>query len=501
MVNCVVFGCKNHTKKRRGDENVAQVGFFSLPKVVKNQCKKTEETTARRRTEWLRRINRKDLDDSANHYRVCGKHFISGRPAYAMAEADPDWAPSLHLGHGKSVDSEGLASRYRRKQRRSERRASPLKECQVSPNTTVEDGIVITEDALSSADGQEPEQPQVPVEVCKNRGKADFSHVTELTMAHIRQLEEENRHLLSELRDAKQELRMHLLSEDILKTREDMVQFYTGLPNFALLLVLFNLLKEGTTHTSRNSLTAFQEMLLIGVLVICRFHVSQSTVSRIVNKWLDVAYVRLSRAVQWPDRETLRATMPMTFRKSFGVELAVVIDCFEVFIERPSSMLARSHTWSNYKSHNTVKYLMGIAPQGVVTFVSKGWCGRTSDKVIAEKCGILNNLLPRDVVLADRGFTIADSVAMHCAKLAMPAFTKGKQQLSPMDVEKTRKIANVRIHVERVIGLVRNKYRILKHTLPAEVLTGEENGPTVLDKMVFVCAALCNMNSSTVPFG
>ncbi|XP_072146248.1 uncharacterized protein [Dermacentor andersoni] len=329
-------------------------------------------------------------------------------------------------------------------------------------------------------------------------------------MAHIGHLEEENRHLLSELRDAKQELSMHVLSEDILKTREDMVQFYTGLPNFALLFVLFNLLKEGATHTSRNSLTAFQEMVIFLMRLrlntplqdlAYRFHVSQSTVSRNVNKWLDVAYVRLSRAVQWPDRETLRATMPMTFRKSFGVEVAVVIDCFEVFIERPSSMLARSHTWSNYKSHNTVKHLMGIAPQGVVTFVSKGWCGRTSDKVIAEKCGILNNLLPGDVVLADRGFTIADSVGMHCAKLAMPAFTKGKEQLSPMDVEKTRKIANVRIHVERVIGLVRNKYRILKHTLPVEVLTGEENGPTVLDKMVFVCAALCNMNSSTVPFG
>ncbi|XP_065302248.1 uncharacterized protein [Dermacentor albipictus] len=332
--------------------------------------------------------------------------------------------------------------------------------------------------------------------------EADFIHVTELTMAHIGQLEEENRHLLSELRDVKQELSMHVLSEDILKTREDMVQFYTGLPNFALLLVLFNLLEEGATHTSRNSLTAFQEMVIFLMRLrlntplqdlAYRFHVSQSTVSRNVNKWLDVAYVQLSRAVQWPDRETLRATMPMTFRKSFGVEVAVVIDCFEVLIEGPSSKLARSHTWSNYKSHNTVKHLMGIAPQGVVTFVSKGSCGRASDKVIAEKCGISNNLLPGDAVLADRGFTIADSVSMHCAKLAMPTFTKGKQQLSAMDVEKTHKIANVRIHVERVervIGLVRNNYRILKLTLPVEVLTGEENGPTVLDKMLFICAAL-----------
>ena len=43
------------------------------------------------------------------------------------------------------------------------------------------------------------------------------------------------------------------------------------------------------------------------------------------------------------------------------------------------------------------------------------------------------------------------------AKLVVPAFTKGKEQLDPVDVETTRAIANVRIRVERVIGLLRSK--------------------------------------------
>ena len=41
------------------------------------------------------------------------------------------------------------------------------------------------------------------------------------------------------------------------------------------------------------------------------------------------------------------------------------------------------------------------------------------------------------------------------ANLSITAFTKGKNQLDPVDVEKTRGIANVRIHVERVIGFLR----------------------------------------------
>ena len=64
-------------------------------------------------------------------------------------------------------------------------------------------------------------------------------------------------------------------------------------------------------------------------------------------------------------------------------------------------------------------------------------------------------------MLADRGFDIRESVGVMCAEVHIQAFTKGKKQLSTKEVESTRKIANVRIHVERVIGSVRQKYTIL----------------------------------------
>jgi hypothetical protein len=72
---------------------------------------------------------------------------------------------------------------------------------------------------------------------------------------------------------------------------------------------------------------------------------------------------------------------------------------------RPN-LLARAETWSNYKHHNTVKYLIGIIPQGAISFLLCGYGGCMSDKHLTENCGLLNKLLPGDIVLADRGFSI-----------------------------------------------------------------------------------------------
>ena len=79
-----------------------------------------------------------------------------------------------------------------------------------------------------------------------------------------------------------------------------------------------------------------------------------------------------------------------------------------------------------------------------------------------------------------RGFDIAESVGAMKALLNIPAFTKGKNQLSALEMEETRTIANVRIHVERVIGNVRQKYPILQNTLPIHFVHKRDGEDTPL---------------------
>lgn len=67
-----------------------------------------------------------------------------------------------------------------------------------------------------------------------------------------------------------------------------------------------------------------------------------------------------------------------------------------------------------------------------------------------------------DLILADRGFDVGNAIGLYSANLKIPAVTWGKSQMNVLDVEDTSALVPVRIHVERVIGMVHQKCTILE---------------------------------------
>ena len=77
-----------------------------------------------------------------------------------------------------------------------------------------------------------------------------------------------------------------------------------------------------------------------------------------------------------------------------------------------------------------------------------------SDVHLTENCGLLRNLLPGDVVLAVQGFNIQEVARMFCAEVKLLPFTRRKKNT---EIDAEWQLFSVRIHVERVIGMVRQK--------------------------------------------
>ena len=62
-----------------------------------------------------------------------------------------------------------------------------------------------------------------------------------------------------------------------------------------------------------------------------------------------------------------------------------------------------------------------------------------------------------------------EDLALRGTALAIPPFTKGKSQLSQREVEPSRELSRVRIHVERAIGRIKH-FKLLQQTWPISLL-------------------------------
>ena len=294
---------------------------------------------------------------------------------------------------------------------------------------------------------------------------------------------------------------------------DSLFRFYTGLQDYKTFRILLdsfmpaakNLVYYGSNtcaerlvsddvvkHGPKRSLTPGQELFLVLVRLrlslmeidlATRAGISQSQLSRIFITWVDFLHSRLRSFPIWPTRESVNITMPTAFQELYPTT-RVIIDCSELFIETPSSFRSQSATYSNYKHHNTAKGLVGISPSGAVTFVSDLYTGRSSDQQITRDCGILDLLESGDSVMADKGFEI-ESDLPEGVSLNIPPFLRDKEHLSIEEKTVTRRIASLRIHVERAIARIKT-FRILSTILPVSMAAD-------INKIWVICCYLTNL--------
>ena len=303
------------------------------------------------------------------------------------------------------------------------------------------------------------------------------------------------------------------------KDDDKLVSFYTGFSSYLMFLACFNFLKRsaevmrgwkgsatcpddvdqhGQKPARKSKLSLEEQFFLVMVRLRLglfevdladRFGVHPSTVSRIIITWLNLMYVKFQQLPAWLSRRKINRLMPPCFKKWYPTT-RVIIDCTEFFINTQSSLARQSATWSSYKEHNTVKCLIGIAPHGHVTFVSPVFEGSISDRAITEQSNLLELLERGDSVMADKGFDIQDILITRGVKLNIPPFKQGERQMLPEEIASTKKIAAIRIHVERKMQRIKS-FRILSREIDNSMFD-------CVEQLVFVCAMLTNFQSPLV---
>ena len=90
-------------------------------------------------------------------------------------------------------------------------------------------------------------------------------------------------------------------------------------------------------------------------------------------------YLRLGSICIWSRREQIAKVMPSLMKEKYP-NVRCIIDYAEFKIYTPSSLVLHKMMYSDYKSHITVKTLVGIAPGGGLTFISNTYPGSISAK-------------------------------------------------------------------------------------------------------------------------
>lgn len=260
---------------------------------------------------------------------------------------------------------------------------------------------------------------------------------------------------------------------------------------FALLLSLLAPIRTRRTDVPMSQkLVIFLMKLKLGIsfaslAVLLGLH--RTTVSRIFFIILSNLVTAMQQWIPESSLHVVQATMPDCFKRHYP-RCRFIIDCTEIRTEEPPNVEQKRALFSRYKGCYTLKFLVAILPNGTVTFVSDAYGGRTSDTHITIESGFLNKVEPGDVVLADKGFPGIRTSSKGI--VILPPFSKGNEQFTYDELQEGYHVAQVRVHVERVIQRIKTfnvlNTRVSNHMIPH------------MSDVMRMCCILVNLQSPVI---
>ena len=395
-----------------------------------------------KRQAWIAALKLREGDVKA-HSRVCSRHFPN---------ADPSKTPDLTLGKRFASPRKSWTTRAQRARKRNVRQELAELTSRGKSSTPVPTSAA---SASSSQDASDPGPssmvvstgelllPDYSVHEFQSTDNTDrdsvvstqsstcnstllsssFSAPTSVRqgdvnvvvssalIARIEALESENESLkqkVSSLSTGRHPFRLEDIAYD-----DHLVHFYTGFTSYEILLAFYEFLgpavnqlqywgskpgirqrKKKTKLSPLNQLFLLLIKLKLNLLetdLAYRFSISKSLVSQYIITWVCFVYNHL-KEVDWiPSVEQVAGILPHTFKEKYPTTFAI-IDGSELFIETPSDLQLQSSTWSNYKHHNTTKFLVACTPNGAICFMSPLFVGSISDVELTRHSGFIEKI-------------------------------------------------------------------------------------------------------------
>ncbi|XP_037515634.1 uncharacterized protein LOC119392748 [Rhipicephalus sanguineus] len=499
-VYCCVYGCHNSYRNTAG--KLPKIKFYGFP---------WRPYETERRERWIRAVRRASPDGGLwqpvkNQTRICSAHFV-GNERSSVAQ-HPAYIPTIFpecYGKGDGVIPATKLERYQRLERRGSAAAGkPPVHTETPGEASPQEEFILggTEERVAGdeehiafasvttqTEGSQTSGPcslflsvssggSASTQVCHSNMTHTAVQATPATTTTSTGLEERS---------------CVFLGYNSLIDRTDAFRELCGVSSNVFALLTFVL---SPIHVRRVDIPVSQKLVIflmklkLGISFAslgALFGLHRTGVSRIFFSVLSNLLTAMKECIPEPSLSAVQASMPACFKLHYP-RCRYIIDCTEIRTEEPPTVEQKRALFSHYKGCYTLKFLIGILPNGVVTFLSDAYGGRTSDTRITLESGFLDRIEPGDIVLADKGFPgIKAPTEGQKGILVLPPFSKGNVQFTHEELLETYNVAQVRIHVERVIQRVK-MFNVLNTRIPVDLI------PRMGDIMR-MCCILANLQA------
>lgn len=176
----------------------------------------------------------------------------------------------------------------------------------------------------------------------------------------------------------------------------------------------------------------------------------------------------------------------------------VIWDATYIYIEKSLNHQFQKQTYNSQKKRNYIKPMICVASDGTIICVIGPFKATENDatimtKIIPENLPALRNFRETDVMLVDRGFRdCVEDFEERGFEVRIPAHARGMQQLSTIEANRTRLVTKCRFEVERINGVLKNKYKMFSKVQETYWI------PTIMDDLT-IAAALNNRLNAIRP--
>lgn len=242
-----------------------------------------------------------------------------------------------------------------------------------------------------------------------------------------------------------------------LDTKQKLITM-TGIPSFDILKKIVEIFTENFPDIRSHALSIeerivlcfikFKQDMAFSVLAVFFKNITASLCRKIYVHTEPLLGLIFKHLIYWPSKNEILSNIPYCFEKFSNVR--IILDCTEVNIQKPKCLTCRIKLYSNYKSNYTIKFMIGVSPAGLITFISKPYGGRASDNVIFNQSNIIQLMNEFDAIMVDKGFQIDNTCNEYNVTLIRPPFLKGKKQFTKPEALLSKDIASARVHIERI---------------------------------------------------